>query len=98
MNFKSILEFLVEEKQLCSKLQDVDNVLAGVEQAIADGSTNKENRWEIVRQLTEVRAEACAELYTVRLALGARLMELEDITGRAIAEKLHRATAEGKDG
>ena len=98
MHFNSFLELLVEEKVLCSKLQDIDNFLGGIDQAVADGCTDKEARGPLVESLFARRDKLSSQLYALRVGIGTRLMDYQGVAERAIAAELERATAAGEDG
>ena len=98
MNYKSLMELLLEEEKICARLQTVENILHGMEQAAQDGSTRVENHEGLAKRLLAEREALPATLYPVRLAIGAKLMEYQGMAERAIWDKLNRADATGEEG
>ena len=94
MDDRSLLEMLSEEMRLCRQLQNRANILAAYREAEAEGRTA---RAEFAAALESEAEQLRKTLYPLRLAIGARLMDLQGMTERALAEHL-RSAGDGDEG
>lgn len=91
MGNKSFLELLQEERELCSRLQSVENMLDGLrgDAEDAEQAAANLNRYDgLVHRLTEESAEIREKLYPVRVEIGNRISGYTYVFEQAALNKL----------
>ena len=88
MGNKSLLELLQEEHKLCSRLQSVENMLAGLRGDDEVAKVNMERHDNLVHRLTEESAELHEKLYPVRVEIGNRISGYTYVFEQATLNKL----------
>lgn len=100
MNYQSLLELLVEEDKLCRSLQVKINILSAMRQVEEEGreetTAQKARRADLQQRLTREVAELSRAADPLRVAIGARIMELQAAAESVIRADLARRETDGE--
>lgn len=100
MNYMSLLELLKEEDAVCRKLQTRINILSAIRQVDEEGreetAEQKERRENLRKRMTKEVMDLSQVVDPLRVALGARLMELQAAAESVIRAELERSSSDGE--
>lgn len=100
MNYTSLLELLKEEDAVCRKLQTRINILSAIRQVDEEGreetAEQKERRENLRKRMTKEVMDLSQVVDPLRVALGARLMELQAAAESVIRAELERSGSDGE--
>ena len=100
MNYMSLMEMLKEEEAVCRKLQTRVNILSAIRQVEEEGreetEEQKERRVNLQKRLTREVMELSRLVDPLRVALGARIMELQAAAESVIRAEMERSGEDGK--
>ena len=100
MNYMSLLELLKEEDAVCRKLQTRINILSAIRQVDEEGreetTEQKERRENLRKRMTKEVMDLSQVVDPLRVALGARLMELQAAAEGVIRAELERSGSDGE--
>lgn len=100
MNYMSLMELLKEEDAVCRKLQTKINILSAIRQVEEEGreetEEQKERRVNLQKRLTREVMELSRLVDPLRVALGARIMELQAAAESVIRAEMERSGEDGK--
>lgn len=100
MNYMSLLELLKEEDAVCRKLQTRINILSAIRQVDEEGreetAEQKERRENLRKRMTKEVMDLSQVVDPLRVALGARLMELQAAAESVIRAELERSSGDGE--
>lgn len=100
MNYTSLLELLKEEDAVCRKLQTRINILSAIRQVDEEGreetAEQKERRENLRKRMTKEVMDLSQVVDPLRVALGARLMELQAAAESVIRAELERSSSDGE--
>ena len=94
MNYQSLLELLAQEDAICRKLQTKINILSAMRQVEEEQkevpAAQKARREDLQKRLTMEVMDLSRAVDPLRVALGARLMELQAAAESVIRAELER--------
>lgn len=100
MNYQSLLELLAKEDAVCRKLQTKINILSAIRQVDEEGreetAEQRERRDDLQKRLTRDVMDLSRAVDPLRVAIGARLMELQATAERVIQAELERGERNGE--
>lgn len=100
MNYQSLLELLTQEDAICRKLQVKINILSAIRQVDEEGreetAEQKERRENLRKRMTKEVMDLSQVVDPLRVALGARLMELQAAAESVIRAELERSGSDGE--
>lgn len=100
MNYQSLLELLTQEDAICRKLQVKINILSAIRQVDEEGreetAEQKERRENLRKRMTKEVMDLSQVVDPLRVALGARLMELQAAAESVIRAELERSSRDGE--
>lgn len=100
MNYHSLLELLAQEDAVCRQLQTKVNILSALRQVEEEGreetAAQKERRKSLRERLIRDVTDLSRSVAPLRLAIGARLMELQAAAERVIQAELERGERNGE--
>ena len=100
MNYMSLMELLKEEDVVCRKLQTKINILSAIrqvnEESRVETTEQKARRDDLQKRLTREVMELSRLVDPLRVALGARIMELQAAAESVIRAELERSGSDGE--
>ena len=100
MNYTSLLELLKEEDAVCRKLQTRINILSAIRQVDEEGreetAEQKARRDDLQKRLARDVMELSRAVDPLRVAIGARIMELQAAAESVIRAELERSSSDGE--
>ena len=100
MNYTSLLELLKEEDAVCRKLQTRINILSAIRQVDEEGreetAEQKERRENLRKRMTKEVMDLSQVVDPLRVALGARVMELQAAAESVIRAEPERSSSDGE--
>lgn len=100
MNYQSLLELLAQEDAICRKLQVKINILSAIRQVEEDGKeateAQKARRDDLRQRLTGEVMDLSRAVDPLRVAIGARIMELQAAAESVIRAELVRRESDGE--
>lgn len=100
MNYQSLLELLAQEDAICRKLQTRINILSAIRQVDEEGreetAEQKERRENLRKRMTKEVMDLSQVVDPLRVAIGARIMELQAAAESVIRAELVRRDSDGE--
>ena len=100
MNYQSLLELLAQEDAVCRQLQTKINILSAIRQVEDEGkeasAEQKARRADLQKRLTVEVMNLSRAVEPLRVAIGARIMELQAAAESVIRAKLVRRENDGE--
>lgn len=100
MNYQSLLELLAKEDAICRKLQVKINILSAIRQVEEEQkevpAAQKARRADLQKRLAAEVVDLSRAMDPLRVAIGARLMELQAAAERVIQAELERGERNGE--
>ena len=100
MNYQSLLELLAQEDDICRKLQTKINILSAIRQVEEEQKevpvAQKARREDLKKRLTMEVMELSRVVDPLRVAIGARIMELQAAAESVIRAELVRRESDGE--
>lgn len=100
MNYQSLLELLAQEDAICRKLQTKINILSAIRQVEEEQKevpvAQKARREDLKKRLTMEVMELSRVVDPLRVAIGARIMELQAAAESVIRAELVRRESDGE--
>lgn len=100
MNYMSLMELLKEEDAVCRKLQTKINILSAIrqvnEESRVETTEQKARRDDLQKRLTRDVMDLSRAVDPLRVAIGARIMELQAAAESVIRAELERSGGDGK--
>lgn len=100
MNYQSLLELLAQEDAICRKLQTKINILSAIRQVEEEQKevpvAQKARREDLKKRLTMEVMELSRVVDPLRVAIGARIMELQAAAESVIRAELVRRDSDGE--
>ena len=100
MNYHSLLELLAQEDAVCRQLQTKVNILSALRQVEEEGreetAAQKERRKSLRERLIRDVTDLSRSVAPLRLAIGARIMELQAAAESVIRGEIERQDHDGE--
>lgn len=100
MNYQSLVELLAKEDAVCRKLQTKINILSAIRQVDEEGreetEEQRERRDDLQKRLTRDVMDLSRAVDPLRVAIGARIMELQNAAASVIQAELVRRESDGE--
>lgn len=100
MNYQSLLELLTQEDAICRKLQVKINILSAIRQVEEEQkevpTAQKARRADLQKRLTAEVMDLSRAVDPLRVAIGARIMELQNAAASVIQAELVRRESDGE--
>ena len=100
MNYMSLMELLKEEDAVCRKLQTKINILSAIrqvnEESRVETTEQKARRDDLQKRLARDVMELSRAVDPLRVAIGARIMELQAAAESVIRAELERSSSDGE--
>ena len=95
MIYKSFLEMARDEDRLCREIQLRLNIIETAKEVEAEGRDMTAHE-AMLEKLHEETAKLLPALHAVRVAMGGRVMMLEDMAANVIRDRLRQPGGDGK--